>query len=150
MNLSGCLRAAVPRLGLTWFPALPQRLRAPPRLPRGRGGCGAAARSSAAAPVGAGVRAGFLLATSVRSFPAPARSSAEGKNFSLVTPPGMAGAKLTSCLGEKQDPARGPGTRNPGAARRRGGGDGTRPEPRAGPRAAHGGEDAELGRPGPH
>lgn len=149
--LSGCLRAAVPRLGLTWFPALPQWLRAPPRLPRGLGGCGAAARSSAAAPVGAGVRAGFLLATSVRSFPASARFSAEGKKLFTRDTARNCRAKLTSCLGEKQDPARCPGTRNPGAARRRGGGDSARPEPRdlARPTGARTRSSAGLGRTRP-
>lgn len=115
---------------MTWLPALPQWLRAPPRLPRGLGGCGAAARSSAAAPVGAGVRAGFLLATSVRSFPASARFSAEGKNFSLVTPPGIAVRNsLPAWVKSRiQLGAREPGT--PG--RRAAEGEGTAPAPSRG------------------
>lgn len=36
------------------------------------------------------MRAVFLVATSARTFPAPTSVSAEGKNFSLVTPPGIA------------------------------------------------------------
>lgn len=95
--------------------------------------------------MGAGVRAGFLLATCVRSFPAPTGSSAEGKNFSLVTPPGIAVRNSLPAWVKSRIQLGAPGTRNPGAARRRGGGDGARPEA-AGPRAAHGGEDAELRR----
>eukprot|EP00072_Mus_musculus_P044272 XP_006517866.1 PREDICTED: translation initiation factor IF-2 [Mus musculus] len=101
--------------------------------------CRPAGRSSAAAPVGAGVRAGFLLATCVRSFPAPARFSAEGKNFSLVTPPGIAvrnslPAWVKSRL---QLGAREPGTPGWRAAPPRG--RGRRPPRAAEPRAAHGG-----------
>lgn len=151
--LSGCLRAAVSRLGLTWFPALPPRLRALPRLPWRRGGCGAASRSSAAAPVGAGVRAGFLLATCVRSFPAPTGSSAEGKNFSLVTPPGIAVWNSLPAWVKSRIQLGAPGTRNPGAARLRGGGRGRRP-PRSrgttrGPRGRGRGARPGLGRARP-
>lgn len=91
----------------------------------------------------------------VRTFPAPARSlrrrsgggtkKKKQQNFSLVTPPGIAVRDSLPAWVKKQDPARGPGSRNPGAARRRGGGDGARPEPR-GPGAAHGGRG--LGAPG--
>lgn len=97
------------------------------------------------------MRAGFLLATSVRSFLAPARFSAEGKKLFTRDTARNCRAKLTSCLGEKQDPARCPGTRNPGAARRRGGGDGARPEPPdlARPTGARTRSSAGLGRTRP-
>lgn len=79
---------------------------------------------------GLGCGPGFLLATSVRSFPAPARLSAGGKNFSLVTPPGMAVRNsLPAWVKSRiQLGAREPGT--PG--RRAAEGEGTAPAPSRG------------------
>lgn len=73
------------------------------------------------------MRAGFLLATCVRTFPAPTGSSAEGKNFSLVTPPGIAVRNSLPAWVKSRIQLGAPGTRNPGAARLRGGGRGRRP-----------------------
>lgn len=99
------------------------------------------------------MRAGFLLATCVRSFPAPTGSSAEGKNFSLVTPPGIAVRNSLPAWVNSRIQLGAPGTRNPGAARLRGGGRGRRP-PRSrgtthGPRGRGRGARPGLGRARP-
>lgn len=76
------------------------------------------------------MRAGFLLATSVRSFPAPARFSAEGKNFSLVTPPGIAVRNSLPAWVKSRIQL---GAREPGTLGRRAAeGEGTAPAPSRG------------------
>lgn len=80
--------------------------------------------------MGAGKRAGLRV---LQSFPAPTRISA-GKKKKLFTRDTARNyrAKLTSCLGEKQDPAPSRGTRKTSSARAEGAGRG-RPPRAAGP-----------------
>ncbi|XP_042546987.1 uncharacterized protein DKFZp434B061-like [Dipodomys spectabilis] len=109
----------------------------------GEGGCGAASRGpgvGGGCGGGPGVRAGFLVPTLAGvSQPQLGSPSKEGRGEQLFTRDTARNcrAKLTSCLGEKQDPARARGTRKTSSARAAGG-RGREPSP-AGPGRTEGG-----------
>lgn len=79
---------------------------------------------------GGGWGAGWLPARDLcQEFPSPGSLLRRRKKLFTRDTARNCRAKLTSCLGEKQAPARGPGTRNPGVARRAAEGEGTAPAP---------------------
>lgn len=103
---------------------------------------------------GGGWGAGWLPARDLcQEFPSPGSLLRRRKKLFTRDTARNCRAKLTSCLGEKQAPARGPGTRNPGVARRAAEGEGTAPAPSRGtsrgPRGARTRSSAGLGRTRP-
>lgn len=105
---------------------------APAEFLNGESGCGVASRSRTSRLLRWGLGSGLVFEF-CRSFPAPTRISAEKKKklFTRDTARNYR-AKLTSCLGKKQDPAPSRGTRKTSSARAEGAGKG-RPPRAAGP-----------------